>query len=185
MIIVNGVRKSGTHALLRSVDLFAETSIQQVRHSHIPYALRRKIKGFSHIHIWRNPRNILVSRARSLTKEKPREQDLLHLIPIVLNELRSHLNWYYSKSCYNVRFEELLSDPDVIKNLADFLGFKLIEDHFLKIWGRTRTSTFELSNWKDHWTSSIEQQWLVNGGYSIEAYIGCDPHLVYRRKSCG
>lgn len=185
MIIINGTKKSGTHALLRLVDLFVDTIPSEVEHSHVPFSKRGKIKYYKHIHISRSPRNVLVSLVRRVTKENVTEDELMYWMSHVLDDIRSFMPWTLSKKCLNVRFEELLSDPAEIKRISDYLGLPLAKDHFKNIWGRTRTSTFNLSKWHDHWTDDLEKKWFEYGGHALESILGYDPYKKYVRRANG
>lgn len=184
MIIVNGAKKSGTHALLRAVDLF-DIPTDEVKHSHVPFARADIVRHHKHIHISRNPRNVLISKVRRTTGDDVTEAVLMEWMPVVLHSIRTFLPWTKSGKCLNVRFEELITDPSIIEKISDYIGLPLREDHFKLIWGRTHTSTGNLSKWQDHWTDGLEKMWFDLGGHALETVLSSDPRRKYIRRKDG
>jgi hypothetical protein len=66
----------------------------------------------------------------------------------------------------------LLSDPKVVQGIGDYLGLKLIENHFEKLWGDTVTFTGDLTKWKNCWTEEVNKAWTDKGGVDLERKMG-------------
>lgn len=128
---------------------------------------------------------MLVSSVRKIKGDNVTEADIIKWMPIVLNNIRKFYPWTKSNKCFNVRFEELITDPAIIEHISDYIGLPLAEDHFKNIWGRTRTATFNLSKWQEHWTPKIEQLWFDLGGHTLEDELGYDPYRKYVRRANG
>ena len=68
-----------------------------------------------------------------------------------------------------VQFERLLSDENELMRIAEHIGCAYLSDAFDHIPGLTVTWTGELSNWVDHWTDRIDNEWVAAGGLEVEA----------------
>ena len=170
MIVCNGASKTGTHLLLKAVYLFGSVGFTAT-HAHKKYG--SKIYG-KHIHIKRNPRNVLISWLR-FTGQDLTDKNLLRNMPHVINEMNEYLGWLNDKDTLNVSFENLLTDEKEIKRISDFIEVPLSADHFRKLWGDTPTFTNSLSNWRESFSDKIKKEWGLMGGHELERLLGYAP----------
>jgi len=168
MIVCNGAPKTGTHLLLKTVYLFGGLGYT-AKHEHKPFVESFNCK---HIHIRRNPRNVLISYIRHFDNADLSKRNIIKHMPIVIEEMKPYIPWIKDKNTLNVTFEDLLTDEKELSRIADYLGFDLAYDHFKKIWGNTSTFTGNLSNWRDWWDEEIDKEWDKNGGRALEAMLG-------------
>ena len=70
---------------------------------------------------------------------------------------------------FNIRFEDLVSDPKTTEAIANYLEVPLLDDAFDKLPGLTKTATGKLSNWKDYWSDAVEDAWVKARGPEVEA----------------
>lgn len=160
--IINGFPKSGNHALLKACQLLG-LPIPSV--NHLPYS--KKTSG-KHILIIRDPRNILVSKLRfegsrvtpGMVISKFRLFDKKSLV----EEMAEYEGWLTDPDTLVVKFEELVSDPSIIKKIAEFVDTPYIEGAFEELPGLTRTWTGALSNYQDYWTQDVANVWDAEGG---------------------
>ena len=188
MILCNGAPKTGTHLLFKAVRLFDGCAAAAV-HGHHDLN-KMPPKGVNkHVEIVRNPRNAVCSMVRFSKLEVTRD-NILKLIPTVLERCNNHLMWVRDSAVLTVRFEKLLTDPVELQRIAEYIGKPLIENHFKELWGNTHTFTDALSNWKDHWPTPLETDfaefdaaWSKYGGYSYEEELNYDPNQTYLRQT--
>jgi len=165
MLYCTGAPKSGTHLLLKALRLFGDDCLQAI-HSHkdhnFPWdAVDRRV------HIIRNPRNVLISWARY--QHLPRnDETIIGSMDYTIQRMRGHFGWIAEEHCLTVRFEELLTDPGVIKKIGEYLDKPLIKGHFEALWGGTSTFTNDLTDWRDFWTVDVKKAWVAKGGVEIE-----------------
>jgi thymidylate synthase len=82
--------------------------------------------------------------------------------------MSGHFGWIGEEHCLTVRFEELLTDPNEIKKIGEYLGKPLRKNHFELLWGDTLTFTNDLTEWRDFWTDEVNTAWIEKGGVEIE-----------------
>jgi hypothetical protein len=184
MILCNGTPKAGTHLLKRAVLRF-DRYFEKAQHAHVSYSQAALIgKDRKHIHIVRNPRNVLISWLRfngiPLTRE-----NIIEEMPKTIKRVRAFLPWLEDPNTLTVKFELLLADPAELQKIADYLGEPLSKDHFKKLWGRTQTFTEDLSNWRDHWRPSHAKKWEEAGGLALEKKLGYNMDDVFIRRCDG
>ena len=164
-IICNGIPKSGTHALVKAVQLLG----QPTRHEHLPYS--QKLNG-KQILIKRHPRNIIISWVRFI-KQQVTEGFIIHEMKTfedngLVQCLNDYSGYLTDKDTLVVSFESLISEESELRNISDFIGCEYIGDAFNNIIGLTPTYTGELSNWEDHWTDNIDKEWVKLNGHTAE-----------------
>jgi len=169
MIVCNGLPKTGTHALMKAVQLLGRVDTE---HAHSPTGVTGQ-----HIHICREPRNVLVSWVRFIRSEVTQgfligamqeyfEEGTFH------DEYMAYSHWL-NDAPLSVRFEELIGDGGVtIQAVADYLQVPYLSDAYDHLPGLTVTYTGQLSNWRDHWTPEVESAWVTHGGPEIESVYG-------------
>lgn len=184
-VLVNGCPKTGTHALFRGVELLgvvgrpdnasAMRDLPGVYRDHIPYG--GSVSGFKHVHIVRNPRNVLVSWVRMLKGEVAQGFIIAALreyhtrIPFPAY-YRQFLGWLEDPNTLTVRFEKLLESDAELRRIAEFLSIPYLDDAFGQIIGPTRTWTGRLSDWTEWWSTNLEEVWTQEGGYELEKDLG-------------
>jgi hypothetical protein len=181
MILSNGTPKAGTHLPLIAVRLFDGMNTAGV-HNHLRCG--EDLSKYSHhIHIIRNPRNILFSWMK-FTKVELTRENIINEIPVTLQRIKDFEGYLTDPNTLTVRFELMLTDPQELQKIADYLELPLIDDHFKKIWGRGPTfMTDKVQNkhtdWRDYWNDTYEGVWSFHGGYEVENALNYNPHKEY------
>ena len=179
----NGTQKSGTHALRVALQTFDGLVDKVDRVEHLP-EIPDNLKDRLHIHIIRNPRNIMFSYLRWTNLVLNRD-NILAEIPRTIARCNDFVHYLKDPDLLTVRFELLLSDPTEIQRIADYIGKPLVDGHFKSIWRKTNTFTGRLSNWRDYWTPEINKIWRDCGGLNLEDALEYNPHIVYKRQANG
>ena len=165
MLYCTGAPKTGTHLLLKALHLFGEECFDAV-HSHKDHNFPFKTTD-KRVHIIRNPRNVLISWVRY--QKLPRnDYTIIGSMDYTLKRMEGHLGWTTEDHCLTIRFEELLTDPNVINKIGEYLGVIPIENHFKLLWGGTPTFTNDLTEWRDFWTDDVANAWKRKGGLEVE-----------------
>ena len=162
----NGLAKTGTHALNKTIQLLGVPS----KVAHLPYSERPDGKT---VCIFRNPRNVIISwlrfTGRPLTQGKIIEQIKNYQgvgIAAAGNEFTQYL---IDDSVLAVRYEELISDGGkTVEQIAAYLGVPVLDDCYPNIKGLTLTWTGAPSDWEKHWTDEIDIVWKEYGGAELE-----------------
>ena len=171
-IIVNGHPKSGTHALLKAVELLGQPA--EIGHF---YDASQVPEGISHFfHIKRDPRNVLLSWMRfngvaitdGMYMSKFRGFDG----SMSFVESASRYTHWLNGPVYNVKFEELIANESVMQGIAGYLGVDYLENAFLSLPGLTPTWTGEYSDYTTIWTPAVDNMWLSEGGAELQAAWG-------------
>jgi len=169
--------KSGTHALVKAVELLGIPWMQEggakeyCIHGH--YEIDQPMPRGKQILIIRNPRDMLVSWVR-WTKSSVTEGYLISATKSYYSgksfrdEARNYIDWFNDDETFVVKFESLISEPETLQQIARFINAPYIDGAFENIPGLTKTWTGKLSNWRDHWSSAVEQAWVDSGGLEIE-----------------
>lgn len=166
VVLCNGIPKSGTHALVRAVQLLG----CETEHVHTPYSDKASGKQ---ILITRNPKNTLISWLR-FTGEKVTQGFLMGLFKSydgypLYDSYARYQPYQEDKDTLIVRFEELFSDGgSSLERVADFIGVPLLDDAYDNIEGLTLTYTGKLSDWRDHWSDLVEAAWIEARGDEVE-----------------
>ena len=163
IVYANGSRKTGTHLLHRCLSLF--DGVLAV-HQHIPFGA---VVTHSHVHIVRNPRNVLLSWSRE------KNIALSSCMDDVVASMTAFEGWLTDPDVHTVRFEELLTDEAIIAGIGVFIGKAVAVDHNKRMWGGTKTFTGDLSDWTSVWTSQLDSAWGAYGGHVLESNYGYDP----------
>jgi len=174
-IVVNGAMKTGTHLLLRCVELFGQ---DEVRHAHDPYrdfsgrkvSYGTKVQG-KHLHIIRHPKNILISWCRYVYQDDS-EQILIDNMFRAVRPVMAFAGWIDESGVHTVRFEDLLTKPEEVDKIGEYLGLSPVMDHFERMQGGGPTFTGNPSVWQEHWTSRLQQHWEEAGGPAAERAYG-------------
>ena len=167
MILCNGLPKSGTHALVKAVELLGCVDVRQ---DHIPYTEGLKVD--KHLYIQREPRNMLVSWVRfaypTVTKG--------YLIGAIKNygSMKMSLpeailrfdSWEHRKNVLVVEFESLIENDREMRRIAEYLEAPFLDDAFENLPGGTATWTGKLSRWEDYWCPEIDEIWNEYFGIS-------------------
>lgn len=191
MILCNGAPKTGTNLLLKAIRMFPG-QMHNCKHGHVPYDQRNKLQKFTkHVQIYRNPRNQLISWLR-MKNIPPTLKNMAEQMPVIMKYNNEHEIWLRKAALLNihvVRFEYLLTDPNELQKLADYLKLDLIPNHFEKLWGGSYTFTNNLSNWQDHWPKPIEnaytpfmRKWREAHGLHYEQLMGINPQETFLRQ---
>ena len=178
MLYCTGAPKSGTHLLLKALHLFGGKGLTAV-HSHKDHNSNWNVAD-KRVHIIRNPRNVVISWARY--QKLPRNDfTIIGSMDYILKRINGHFGWLEEKSVLTVRFEELLTNPSILKSIGKHIDMPLIENHFELLWGNTLTFTDDLTEWRDFWTDDVAEAWAKKGGVEIEnkmCYFNTDKQII-------
>jgi hypothetical protein len=165
MLYCTGAPKTGTHLLLKALHLFGGKGLAAV-HSHKDHYSKWNIDD-KRVHIIRNPRNVLISWVRY--QKLPRNDNtIIGSMDYIIKRINGHFGWLAENTVLTVRFEELLTNPDILKLISKHINMPLIDNHFELLWGDTLTFTNDLTDWKDFWTDDIQEAWVNKRGIEIE-----------------
>jgi len=179
MIICNGAYKTGTHLLWKAVLMFGyEFNPESHRHDPYPHSYADTDK---HLHITRSPRNVVASWLK-FNKIPFSEENYIGQIEYIIDNMSVYVGWLSAPNTLNIKFEELLTDPNQINVIAEFIGMEPVENHFIDLWGQTPTFTPDPSIWRDFWTPVIATKWVESGGLELEMALGYDPMKVWVRE---
>lgn len=175
-VICNSMPKSGTHALIRAVELLGLPDVQL---AHAAYGQLDPTAG-KHLYIIRDPRNNLISRTRA--SAYPLTQGSLMLKLRNFEDGLSYrdyaagfFSWIDDPATHVVRFEALIGDGGAtLRGIADFLGVPYLDDAYPHIIGPTVTWTGQLSDWRSEpaWTPVVEEAFQAEGGAEVAARYG-------------
>lgn len=177
VVVCNGLPKTGTHALLKCVELLGVPHARDhMEHGHWPHGYAPEGK---HICIFRDPRNVLVSWVRFARNEAVSAGFLMAAIRAYYSgesfvaEAGMFTPYLSDPNALAVRFEDLLSDGGAsVIAIAGFIGVPEIPDVYESIPGMTVTYTGALSVWQDHWTDQVDAVWQEEGGPQLLADWG-------------
>ena len=179
-ITCNGIRKHGTHALLKAVELLGCPVAYQGQDGatlhHKPFT--EEVNG-KHIFIRRHPKNAFISLLR------------MHNIPlttgVLISKMQSfesenyvqhcepYLGWLSDNNTFNIKFEDLIKDGGTtFKVIANYLNVPYLEDAYPNRFGLTATWSGELSDYKTlaAWTAAVDETWTAIGGDQLEQDLG-------------
>ena len=166
-IIANGLPKTGTHALNKTIQLLGVPS----EIGHLTYAEKAEGKI---ICTFRNPRNVIISwlrfTGRPVTQGMIIEQIRNYGNIGIVNACAEYTPYLSDDSVLCVKYENLYTDGGkTVEEIADFLGVPVLDDCYPNIPGLTVTWTGKPSNWKEHWTDEVDKVWVKCGGPELEA----------------
>jgi len=188
-VCVTGIPKSGTHALLKAVEMMgvpvgegkAHIDVEtlpaepgHVYHCHIP---PQELPGDCRtIVMLREPRNALVSYARfryGVVTAGNLRLSLLDFFDFSFPEwLRKFID-YRESECLPIRFDDLLTDGgESVERIGKYIDAFDTTDVYKNINGQTVTYTGRLSNWQDHWTQRLEKEWRDTGCADLAGRYG-------------
>lgn len=179
MIVVNGCPKSGTHALLKAVELLGQP-VDDVHH--IPFGQPLPDGVTKHLFIIRDPRNVIISWLRfngktvtdgtimAAAQENDNGTSLLQIAD-------SFLGWLTDANTHVVKFEDLIKDDAALRGIAAFLGVPYLDTAFPNLPGYTITWTGDgvtpaYSDYTQIWTPALAAFWTANGGDALVAAYG-------------
>ncbi len=196
IILSNGAPKTGTHALVKAIELLGiprdDSSFRTQRTGedlaegemreglwtglgHFYYRDRPKVDKI--VHIVRDPRNVMISWLRwvktsvhtGLIAAAIRGEYASGGLKQVMEEFFGYLD---DPDVLTVQFEDLISDEATIRSIATYLGMPYIDGAFEGIWGGTKTFSDTLSEWEKDWSPILDDVWAEQDGPAIEKRLG-------------
>lgn len=159
MILVSGIPKSGTHALLKAVELLG---VPAPMHEHLPFG-PLPAGTEKHLYIIRHPRNILMSWVRFENKPVTTGTLIGAMRDFAgkrfAEVLESYMGWLTDPQTFIVRYERLCSTPDAIRDIAIYLDVPYLDDAFPNLPGLTPTWTGSPSDWRTVWNPEVDCWW--------------------------
>jgi hypothetical protein len=178
-VIVNGFPRSGTHALLKAIQLLGIPAANEPFDEGViavHFGSKEKIpKGVKHICIFRHPKNCLISECRFMGKPLA-SGFLIGFIKnfrdgrLMKEMLSQYLGW--KKKAYCVSYEDLVKDDKCLREIAKYLQVPYLEDAFPNLPGLTFTWSGKPSNWEEHWNDEIEKVWVESGMNELQTKLG-------------
>lgn len=176
-ILVVGIPKSGTNALVKACKLVGLRPSEHMHTANFRLAEKHKVA-----YIYRNPRNVLISalryrnhQSRYMTSDITEEK----LIECFFDFFNAPINCFYmgyarwmTSQAHIVRFEDLIKDENELIRLADYGGVERKHGLHGELFGGTNTWTGELSDWRKFWTDGIDKVWKEEGMEDIEKGLG-------------
>jgi len=163
-VITNGFPKTGNHALVRACELLGIPA--QVRHD--PF--KDQVRTVDHIHIRRDPRNILVSWLRMEGKPVTPGTFLAAFRMFQsasLVEEMAHFEPWLKHAGLNVSYEDLIASDREMRRIAEFAGVPYIEGGWEELPGLTYTWNAEHSDYQAVWTPLVRDVWNSEGGKEL------------------
>ncbi len=163
-VLVNGVPKSGTHALKKAVALLGVESDNR----HVEYGMQ--VDHDKHVFIKRDPRNVLLSKVRFEGQPVTQGMVILKMQNFngePFNLVLSRYAPWLTQAPHIVVYEELISDKSVLRRIAKYLGVHALGDAFSNLPGHTATWNPEHSDYRYVWTAEVEAAWNDIGGPAI------------------
>jgi hypothetical protein len=166
-VTLNGMQKTGTHALVKGVQLlgFPEGWILHTHQSY-PY------KYDKHICIFRHPRNCLISMCRwnrqpittGMLIKFLREYDHYKS----MTEIAKGFTPWLNSSALIIRYEDLVASDLTLRTIAQYLDVPYLEDAFSNLPGLTLTWTGKPSRWEDYWNEELDRVWINEGMQEVQ-----------------
>jgi len=180
-VIVNGFPKTGTHALLKGVHLLGFPVARDpgesgcATHGHFPYPFDKDFPPVrKHICVFRHPRNCLISMCR-WQKQPLATGVLISLIRKYEHNMamasfaRQFTPWLTNQSVHIVRYEELITNENILRGVAEYLEVPYLEDAFEYLPGLTRTWMPTHSNWEEYWSDELDKVWQASGMAEVQS----------------
>jgi hypothetical protein len=175
MINLNGAPKSGTHALIKAVELLGlpcdGVSAQILRS---PYAVAPK--GAGAVFIYRHPRNALISRVRMERAQQVTPGLLITTMSGFCAEYMQYVDYLSDSETLCVRLENLIAQETTHQAIAAHIGRMYIANAHAALPGMTFSYNAAPSEWTTdlNWTQQVTDEWVANGGAACEAAFGYD-----------
>jgi len=168
----NGFPKSGNHALVKACQLLGVPCDVD----HRPYAAGLPDGTDRAVFVYRDPRNVIVSKLREdgqpvtpgtfLARFRRFQERSLRA------ELADYVGWLSDARVYTVRYESLIASAHTMAALAQYLGVPYLPGAFQELPGLTRTWNPTPSDYRPIWTPEVEHAWTHEGGPQLLAAWG-------------
>lgn len=171
-LLLNGAPKMGNHALWKAACLLG---LESSGVNHIPY---QELNGAEtseqellatcdmHVFIRRDPRNALMSWVR-FQKLPVTVSTMVSAMSDYILQLDPFEPWLQREGVVQVRFEELVSSPQAMQDLATAVGVPYPEEAWESLPNHTKTWTGKLSDYREVWTPALEVAWQARGGNEL------------------
>ena len=172
-LLINACPKHGTHALQKAVELLGQPAGEV---HHIPFGESLPVGTTKHLYIYRDPRNAILSWMRWDGKEIT-DGMLMAAIrgPKYLPATRQYAGWLSDRDTYKVRYESLVADDAIMRDLAEFLGVPYLDSAHPNLPGLTRTWRSDHSDFTKIWTPAVAACWSEAGGDDLVKKFGYLP----------
>lgn len=165
MILTTGFPKSGTHALVKAVQLLGHPC--QV--DHMPHTEYAGAWPGPRIVIKRDPRNVLLSWVRHQGKPVTRGMAITFMRDYDAGQTLAQAmapfeGWLSDPGALLVSYEALTASDDEMRRIAAHLDTPYIDDAWRWLPGMTRTWRADHSDWEALWTPQMDAAWREIGG---------------------
>lgn len=186
-IIVNGFPKTGTHAVVRSLELLGQADRTTLVHQPYPYSFPVDSK---HLCIFRHPRNCLISWCRffveGLCGGEVSTARMIDTLSNPFSDFRKYalyLQWLTDPKTLCIQYENLIVSDSGIRAIADYIQVPFVDGAFQNLlspivaWKSSsstiqNTLTDTPSCWQNHWNDELDAAWKLHGMLAIERELG-------------
>ncbi len=174
MLYLNGIRKGGTHALMKAVELLGVPMADGYGSmDRQPYD--RADKGPGSVFIYRHPRNVLVSAVRKDKMEVVTQGFLIAAMHDLYPTWMGFLPFLSDPEILAVRLEDLIGDGgETIRRIAKHIGKPYLQDAYDNLPGMTYSYNKVPSRWQDHWMPEVDAAWVKERGPEVQEAFGYD-----------
>lgn len=166
-ILCNGFPKTGNHALQKAIELLG----QPVSVNHIPFTEGIDADIDLHLHVIRDPRDIVVSWLRhnseSVTPGLFISRFRKFQFKSLIEEMADYEGWLTDPRTIIIRYENLVTDIHVMEDIATFMNVPYLNGAWEELPGLTRTWNAVKSDHKSIWTSDVQKVWADEGGNEL------------------
>ncbi len=171
MINLNGAPKSGTHALIKAVELLGIPVDGKAAMMHRdPTAMA----GSNAVFIYRHPKNALISAVRQDRDSVVTPGFLITAMADWASQWLAYTGYLTDPDVLAIRLEDLIANETTHQAIAAHIGVPYITDAHVNLPGMTYSWNVTPSDWttSEHWTAQVQQAWLYNSGLEIEQAFG-------------
>lgn len=171
-LFTNGFPKSGNHGLVKACELLGLPCDV----NHVSYADGAPRGTTHHIHIRRDPRNVVISMLRfnaqpvtpgMFISRMRRYQDRS-----LIEEMAEFEPWLMDPHTLTIAYEDLISSDKTMRQIAAYVGVPYIEGAWERLPGRTFTWNDVHSDYRKIWNRNVADVWTDEGGDKLLASWG-------------
>jgi hypothetical protein len=174
-VFANGFPKTGNHGLVKACELLGVPASVNYK----SFAEGMPPGTTHHIHIKRDPRNVVISMLRfngqpvtpgTFLARFRRFQD-----DSIVEEMAQFEPWLADAHTLTVAWEDLIASDATMRQIAAYVDVPYIEGAWERLPGRTYTWNDKHSDFRDIWTRQVASAWRDEGGDNLLRVWGYEP----------